>query len=78
MAHKIGHRETLGKPNCPLCRGYGYVNVEPERRDMGNGKIKEFPRVRVCDCRRGSAAPPKASGETGLDAQSRASGERVS
>lgn len=77
MAHKIGHRETLGRADCPDCKGYGYVNVEPERRDMGNGKFKEFPKVAPCACRGGSK-PPAASGDVKPDAQMRASGEHDS
>lgn len=78
MVHKIGHRETLGRPDCPDCKGYGYVNVEPEKRDMGNGKIKEFPRVAPCTCRGGVKPPPVVTENMKLDAQNRASGERDS
>lgn len=64
--------ETLGKPSCPHCKGYGYVNVAPEIR---NGR--EFPRVVPCECRGGAPVvpPPIVTQDMKLDAQSRAAGE---
>lgn len=69
-------RESLGKPNCPKCRGYGYVNVAPEVRES-EGKRIEYPRVVPCECRLAKAERPgpAVSDRMKLDAQSRAAGE---
>lgn len=77
MGHKIGRRDRLGKPNCRLCKGDGFCPDTPEKR-MINGVMRDFPRVRVCDCRGGSATPPVVSEGMQTDAQSRAAGERDS
>jgi len=70
---------SLGKPNCPICKGTGWAPAAPKiiAIDETASTFAEYPTVDVCECRGGPPRrkPPVNEMDTKIDAQSRAAGE---
>ncbi len=59
----MGHY-TLGKPNCPICKGEGVYPGEPRLVERVSGPPLSYPTVVRCSCLGKSPTPetPQTSG----------------
>ena len=72
---------TLGKPNCPKCKGVGVFNVEDRVVVGPGGREVRYPQVERCSCLSkpiDEVFPETSPVDRGdqRDAQERAAGER--